>query len=119
MRWVNSKALGDHRFFLLKRILLFSVMLCFLVVFNLSLADELTDPDGPDWEHPWDDLYYNGSQQNPDDPSDTDDVLTFQFGFDFWIIIYPQTPGQKNGFEEEKAFGPKEKNRGPLLIFVR
>jgi hypothetical protein len=118
MRWLNSKALGGHRFFLLKRILLFSVMLCFLVVFNLSFADELTDPDDPDWEHPWDDLCNTGSQ-NPDDPSDTDNVLIFQFGFDFWIIIYPQAPGQKNGFEEEKAFGPTEKNRGHLLIFVK
>ena len=107
MRWLNSKAFGGHRFFLLKQILLFSVILCFLVTFNLSFA-----------EHPWDDLHNSESDQGSEEPPEADDVLMLQFGFDFWIIIHLQSAGQKDGFQEEKAFGPSEKNRGHLLILI-
>ncbi|MCK4404773.1 MAG: hypothetical protein KAW02_06745 [candidate division Zixibacteria bacterium] len=119
MMWLNSKAFGDHRFFLLKQILLFSVILCFLVVFNLSFADELIDPGSPDWEHPWDDACNTEVEQNPEDPLETDDWLMFQFGFGSWIIIHLKSAGQQDGFGEEKAFGPSEKNRGTLLILIK
>jgi hypothetical protein len=118
MMWLNSKALGSHRFFLLKRILLFSILLCFLAAINLSFADEVTDPE-PEWEHPWDDMCGTDWNQNPQNPPETGGMLLLQFGFDSWIIFHLQSVGQGNDFGEEKILGPSEKNCGNLLIFVR
>ncbi len=115
MRWFNSKAFGSHGLFLLKRILLFSILLCFLAAFNLSFADEATDPE-PEWEHPWDDMCGTEGNQNP---PETGGMLLFQFGFDSWIIIHLQSAGYGDDVEEEKVFGPSEKNHGNLLIFVK
>ncbi len=118
MRWLNSSTAGSRAIFLLKRILLFSVILSFLLVFNLSFADELTDPP-PDWEHPWDDVCETGSDQGPEGPPEIHTGFMLHFGFDSWIMILLQSPGQKDDAPEERTFAPTEKNRGGLLIFVR
>ena len=118
MRWLNSSTPGSRAIFLLKRILLFSVILSFLLVFNLSFADELTDPP-PDWEHPWDDVCETGSDQDPEDPPEIHTGFMLHFGFDSWIMILLQSPGQKDDAVEERTFAPTEKIRGGLLIFVR
>ncbi len=118
MRWLNLSTPGSRAIFLLKRILLFSVILSFLFVFNLSFADELTDPP-PDWEHPWDDVCETGSDQGPEDPPEIHTGFMLHFGFDSWIMILLQSPGQKDDAVEERTFAPTEKNRGGLLIFVR
>ena len=70
MRWLDLQMPGSRRFFLLKRILLFSVILCFLAVFNISFADDVTDPP-PDWEHPWDDVCETDCDQNPEGPPES------------------------------------------------
>jgi hypothetical protein len=118
MRWLNSQVSGSRTFFLLKRILLFSVILCLLVVFNLSFADEVTDPP-PDWEHPWDDVCETDSDQGPVDPPESDGVILLNFGFDTWIMIFFQSSGQVNDVGEEKAVAPAGKNRGKSLILAR
>jgi hypothetical protein len=118
MRWLNLQMPGSRRFFLLKRILLFSVILCFLAVFNLSFADDLTDPP-PDWEHPWDDVCETGWDQNPEGPPQSDGVILFHFGFDSWMMIIFQSAGEVDEVGEEKALAPSEKDRGNSLIFVR
>lgn len=118
MRWLNSSTPRSRVIFLLKRILLFSVILSFLFVFNLSFADEVTDPP-PDWEHPWDDVCETGSDQSPEDPPEMNTGFMLHFGFDSWIMIYFQSPEQKDDAAEERAFGPTEKNRRGVLIFAR
>jgi len=122
MRWLNSKASGRHRFFLLKQILLSSVILCFLIVFNLSFADELTDPSDPNWEHPWDDLCETGTNRIPQDLSEADgedDVLILKLGFGSGIIIYLHSAERDEVFGNRKTFGASQKNRGHLLIFIK
>jgi len=121
MRWLNTKAQGRHRFLLLQQFLLFSVVLCFLVALSPGLADTLTDPTNPAWEHPWDDLEH----QNPDgsgggNPSDTDHVAVLQFaGSNLWIIIHhPSAPHQASS-REKGASGRTEGSRGFVLMLLR
>ncbi len=120
MRWIGSTACGDPRFFLIKRILLFSVILCFLVAFNVGLADDLTDPN-PDWEHPWDDLdHQDPDGVSPDDPPHEGDDLVLQFGgFDFWIIVHLQLAPDRDGQEKHKTLGSAQKRRGHVYMLIR
>jgi hypothetical protein len=118
MKWLNSGKAGSRAIFLLKRILLFSVILSFLFVFNLSFADDVTDPP-PDWEHPWDDVSETGWDDTPEDPPDIGTTFMLHFGFDSWVVIFFQSPGQKDDAAKERAFAPTEKNRHGALIFVR
>lgn len=118
MKWLNSSTAGGRVIFLLKRILLFSVILSFLFIFNLSFADDVTDPP-PDWEHPWDDVSETGWDDSPDDPPEINTGFMLHFGFDSWVMIYYQSPGQKDDAVGERAFAPTEKNRGGFLILVR
>jgi hypothetical protein len=118
MRWLYSSTPGSRAIFLLERILLFSVILSFLFVFNLSFADDVTDPP-PDWEHPWDDVCETGSDQSPDDPPEMNTGFMLHFGFDSWIMIFHQSPGQKDDAGDKRHSAPTEKNRGGLIILVR
>ncbi|MGB2769698.1 MAG: hypothetical protein WBC88_08250 [Candidatus Zixiibacteriota bacterium] len=118
MRWLNLSTPGSRAIFLLERILLFSIILSFLFVFNLSFADDLTDPP-PDSEHPWDDVCETGSDQTPEDPPEIHTGFMLHFGFDSWIMILLQSPEQKDDAVEGRAFAPTEKNRRGVLIFVR
>ncbi len=118
MRWLNSKVFEGHRFSLFKQIVFFSILLCFLVVFNLCLAGGLTDPN-PDWEHPWDDLRNTDPNENPPGPLGSDDWFILEFGFDFWIIFHLELTGQKDGLGEGKAFRSSEKNRGHIFILIK
>ena len=118
MRWLNKSTPGSRAIFLLERILLFSVILSFLFVFNLSFADDLTDPP-PEWEHPWDDVCETGSNQSSEDPPEMDTGFMLHFGFDSWIMIFYQSPGQKDDAGDERSFAATEKNRSRVLIFIR
>jgi hypothetical protein len=118
MRWLNSSKPGSRAIFLLERILLLSVILSFLLVFNLSFADDVTDPP-PDWEHPWDDVCETGSDQTPENPPEMDTGFVLNFGFNSWIMIYFQSPGQKDDAATERPLSATEKNRSKVLIFVR
>ena len=119
MMWLNSKLSDGHRSFLLKQLLFFSVILCFLIAFNLSFAEELTDPGSTDSEHPWDEVCEHDGDRDPPDPREIDNVLMIKFGFGPWVIIHMQSAEQKDGFGTEKAFRPVEKNRGHLLILIK
>ncbi len=121
MRWLNTKASDSHRFLLLKRFLLFSIILCFLAALNFSLADELTDPTDPAWEHPWDDLdHENAGGGNDQGLSLTDQVLVLHFGgTSFWVMIgYQSTPHQA-WLDKERSSGSAERNRGRVLMLIR
>lgn len=117
MMWLNPKIPEGHRSSWMKRILLFSVILCFLVVFNLSLADELTDPDSPNWGHPWNDPA--GSGEGPSDPPADDDALLVQFGFNHGIILLLAPAGQERSFEAGRSCAAAHKGSGRLFILVR
>lgn len=117
MKWLNCKIPEGHRSSWMKRILLFSVILCFLVAFNLSLADDLTDPGSPDWGHPWDDPA--GSGEDPPDPPEGDDALLIQFGFHPGVIVLLVPGGQDRDFEAGRSCAPVEKNRGRLYILFK
>jgi hypothetical protein len=118
MMWLNLKIPGGHRSSWMKQILLFSVILCLLVAFNPSRADDLTDPGSPDWGHPWDDPA--GANDDPSDPPEEDDALLLQFGFHPGIIILLQPAEQKEDFEAGRSSGPAEKkNRGHLFILIK
>lgn len=121
MRWLNLQAFRGHRFLPLYRILLLSVILCFLVAFSPGLADDLTDPNNPDWEHPWDDLDHNNPEgNNPDDPTETNDVLLFQLGGSgLWIIIDFHSAPSTAGPEMQRPSRSSERNRGHVLMLVR
>ncbi len=117
MMWLNPKIPEGHRSFWMKRILLFSVIVCFLIAFNFSLADELTDPGSPNWGHPWDDPA--GSGEDPSDPPAEDDVLLVQFGFGPGIVILLVPGEQGRSLEAGRSLAPTKKNRGRLLILVK
>jgi len=119
MRWFNSKFSGCHGSCVLWRVFFFAVLLCFLSTFALGLADELTDPDSPDSEHPWDDVLNSEWDQGPSDPPEVYDPFTFPLGFDFWITIQLQPAGGKEGLDREKAFKPSERKGGHLFIFIK
>jgi hypothetical protein len=122
MRWLNSTAFGGHGFFLMKRILLFAVILCVLVAFTPGFADDLTDPGGPDWEHPWDDLDHQTSDgSSTDDPPEAVDVLVLQLsGSGLWIVVHFQAAGQSDGFMMEKPSRASEKrSRGHVFMLMR
>ena len=122
MRWLNSRASGGHGFFLMKRILLFAVILCILVAFTPGFADDLTDPGGPDWEHPWDDLDHEKPEgSSGDDPPEADDVLVLQVtGSGLWIVIHFQAAEQSDGFIMEKPSRASEKkSRGHVFVLMR
>jgi hypothetical protein len=118
MMWLNSKIPGGHRSSWMKRILLFSIIVCFLVAFNFSFADELTDPDDPEWEHPWDDVCSTESDPDPSDRPVADDVFMLRFGFAPGVIILLQPAEQEQGFEKGRSNTPSEKNRRHLLILI-
>lgn len=119
MRWLNSKVSGGHRSSLLKRILFFLVILCFLVAFNFVFVGDATEPEPEDGEHPWDDFCNTDWNQSPSDSTETDYFLTFPFGFGSGIIFHMRSAGQDYGLGEGKVFGPAQKNRGRLFIFIK
>jgi hypothetical protein len=121
MRWLNIKTSESHRFLLLKRFLLFSIILCFLAALNFSLADELTDPTDPAWEHPWDDLDHENAGGGNDQGVDlTDQVLVLQFGgIHFWVMIGYQTAPSQAQPEMETSSKSVERNRGRVLMLIR
>jgi hypothetical protein len=117
MMWLSTKIPEGHRSSWLKLILLFSVILCFLMVFNFTLAEELTDPGSPNWGHPWDDPA--GSEGNSPNPPEDDDALLLQIGLDTGIIILFQPGTQEENPQVGRSFACAKKNRGLLLILIR
>jgi hypothetical protein len=117
MMWFSSKIPEDHRSSWLKPILLLAVILCFLMVFNLTIADELTDPGSPNWGHPWDDPA--GAEDNNSNPPEEDDALVLQIGFNPAIIIFYQSGKQEDNPQVGRSFASAKKNRGHLLILIK
>jgi len=117
MMWLDSKVSGGHRSSLLKRILFLLVTVCFLVAFNFVFVGDATEP--VDGEHPWDDLCNIDWDQSPSDSTDTDDFFMFPFGFGSGFIFHMWYPGQDDGLEEVKVFGPSQRNRGHLFIDIK
>jgi hypothetical protein len=118
MMWLNSKLSGGHRSSMLKQILFFAFILCFLVAFSLSFAgDDGGQPE--DGEHPWDDLCNTDWNRTYSDTTETDEFLTFPFGCGSGFIFHMQSPVQDGGWEQGKVFGPAQKNRGYLFIFIK
>lgn len=123
MMWLNSKVSGGHRSSLLKRILFFLVILCFLAAFNFVFVGDATEPEPEDGEHPWDDFFNTNWNSSPSDSTGTDDLLTFPFGAGFGSGIifhfHMGSAGQDGGLEKGKVFGPASKSRGYLFIFIK
>jgi hypothetical protein len=116
MMWLSSKIPKGHRSSWLKPILLFAVILCFLTVFNFTVAEELNDPGSPNWGHPWDDPA--GAEDNNSNPSE-DDALFLQIGFDAGIIILFQSGTQEENPQVGRSFASARKSRGHLLILIK
>ena len=119
MRWQTAKISVSHGSSGLKQILFFFLLLCFLVAFTPGFANQLTDPSHPQREHPWDDPCDGGWNKSFVDPPGTCDFLMLPVGLDLKIIIHMQPAMQKQDLEKRKVYGPSEKNRGHLLIFIR
>jgi hypothetical protein len=114
MRWLYSKISGNHGSSWLKRILLLSLLFGALVTFNQSFAD------GPDMEHPWDDLQGTDSDKttviNP--PTGQQWVL-LSLGTGPQFIIHVEPKAQKADAGKGKVSEPSVKNRVHLFIFIR
>jgi hypothetical protein len=117
MKWLSFKIPKGHRSSWLKPILLFAVILCFLMVFNPTIADELTDPGSPNWGHPWDDPA--GAEDNNPNPPEEDDAMLLQIGIDGGIIILFQSGKQEENLQAGRPFASAKKSRGHLLILIK
>lgn len=121
MMWLTSKVSGGFRSSLLKQILFFWVILCFLAAFNFVFVGNATDPLPEDGEHPWDDFFHTDCNSTTSDSTGADDFLTFSFGFGSGPgIIFQMWSAEPDGsMEKGEVFGPAQKNRGLLFIFIK
>jgi hypothetical protein len=115
----ESRVSGGFGASWLKPILLFSLLLCFLGVFTLGFAGQLTDPTNPNQGHPWDDLCSKKSDPPPEGPPEHGSVLVLQFGPGHWIVTHLELASQKEGLKHQRSSGLGEKKTSHVFIFVR
>ncbi len=113
MRRLFSKISGRCGSSRLKRVLLLSLLFGVLVIFNRGFAD------GPEQEHPWDDLHGSDLDQTIVNPPTIQNWVVISTVVGPQVIVRVESTVSKENQTKGKVSEPSVKNRVHLFIFIK